>query len=181
MIYSITTVKWILRKTLNVRAQGACRLVNTPRCRESDVPREGVGAQHPSPIPCPPCPRGCAWVAPFTINQSQYFPEFSESFCWIITPRVEVVCRKPQCIAPQSEVQVTTWDLRLGSYLRTVCGTEPCHLWVCTNSYQLNWFVGVPTGIQWVGELVGVKRKLTYLVSQVLGVKTAHCTSQQND
>lgn len=75
----------------------------------------------------------------------------------------------------------STWDLRLESYLRTICGTEPWHLWICTNSYKLNWFVGLPTGVQWVWELVGVERKFTYLVSQVLGVKAAHCASQQND
>ena len=38
-------------------------------------------------------------------------------------------CRKSQSIACQWEVQVTTWDLRLVSDIKTVCGAEPWHLW----------------------------------------------------
>lgn len=98
-----------LRELPDWWAQGTGRLM---------CPERGWSSA-PLPHTLTPMPTWLLLRAPFAISQSQYFPEFSESFWWLITPGVGLVCRKPQCIAPQSEVEVTTWELRLGSYLRT--------------------------------------------------------------
>jgi len=61
---------------------------------------------------------------------------------------------------------------------RLCCGNEPltCEVWA--NSRQLAselfWIVGHPAGVQRVGELVGVRKNPTHLVSDVLWIKTDH-------